>query len=405
MPSILTMHNPIQNYAWGSKSLLASFLGQTAPSRRPQAELWMGAHTQAPSQVWLQGDWQSLDQVIARDPNLMLGTRNIERFGPQLPFLLKVLAVEKPLSLQVHPNAQQAGTGFQEEESRAVPFRSPERNFKDQNPKPECLYALEPFWGLNGFCPPEHIAKWFSRLAPKALKAEIEILASNPPQAALSAMLDSLLHINNRRRQEVLEQIHTKISSESGAQKTDPRYWLAVLLEEYPEDIGVLAAVFLQLMHLQPGEAAFLPPGRLHAYLSGLGLELMANSDNVLRAGLTPKHIDVSKLLRVLRFEHSPIKPLRAEPDEEGEAWLGNMTEEFALSVLDLGPENSRVRRLSKSIEILFCAFGELEVIDEQSGGQTRLQQGESVCIPACVSAWSLSGQGRVFRACPDMGV
>ncbi|MFO7800728.1 MAG: mannose-6-phosphate isomerase, class I [Desulfovermiculus sp.] len=403
MPSILPMHNPIQNYAWGSRSLLASFLGQAAPSNRPQAELWMGAHPQAPSQVWLQGDWQSLDQVIARDPKLMLGVRNRERFGPQLPFLFKVLAVEKPLSLQVHPNAQQAGTGFQEEESRAVPIRSPERNFKDQNPKPECLYALEPFWGLNGFRPPEHIAKWFSWLAPKALKAEIEILSSNPPQAALSAMLGSLLHMDNRRRQEVLGQIHRKVRSEPGAQKKDPVYWLAVLLEEYPEDIGVLAAVFLHLMHLQPGEAAFLPPGRLHAYLSGLGLELMANSDNVLRAGLTPKHVDVSELLRVLRFEHSPIKPLRAEPNEQGEARLEDMTEEFTLSVLDLGPESSRLRRLSSSIEILLCASGDLEVTDEQGGGQTRLTRGESVCIPACVSAWSISGQGRVFRACPGL--
>ncbi|MDZ7760243.1 MAG: mannose-6-phosphate isomerase, class I [Desulfovermiculus sp.] len=399
MLSILPMSNPIQDYAWGSQELMATFLGQKVPSSVPQAELWMGAHPKAPSQVWVEGDWKRLDTLIEQYPSLILGEDNGVRFGPHLPFLLKILAVDKPLSLQVHPNAQQAWEGYQKEEAIALPLHAANRSYKDPNPKPECLCALEPFWGLNGFRSSTEIAAWFSWLAPQALREEISLLKSDDDPEALTEMLNSLLTMDKKRRRKVLDRVEKRVSSEAGRDMDDPVYWLAELIEEYPQDIGVLAVLFLQLMRLEPGQAIFLPPGRLHSYLHGFGLEIMADSDNVLRAGLTPKHVDVPELLRIVAFDSSPFQIIEPEPRIPGEYAYPVMTDEFALSVVELGPDLSELELTGKGAEIVLCTWGELQVSDEQSGSHSRLKQGQSVCIPSCVQAWKISGQGRAYRA------
>lgn len=399
--SLLPMNNPIQEYAWGSKQMLARFLGQEIPSPVPQAELWMGAHPQAPSQVWTNGEWRRLDQLVNEQPNHLLG-KDLERFGPDLPFLLKVLAVDKPLSLQVHPNAKQAWSGFQREEVQAVPFQAPERKYKDPNPKPECICALDhPFWGLCGFRPPAEIIDWFSWLGRQVLEDEIHILGREvgESQEVLAEMLDSLLSMKPRRRRRVLEEAEKRVVRNSGHDMRDPAYWLGVLLHEYPQDISVLAALFLQLVHLEPGQAAFLPPGQLHAYLYGFGVEIMANSDNVLRAGLTSKHVDIQELLQILSFDSRPVEILQPEPVEPGWSRYSLMTEEFALSVLELGCGCSELTLAGEGVEILLCTHGELLVRDEHQGWSQHIRQGQSVCIPSCVPRWKISGQGRAFRA------
>ena len=399
MLSLLPMYNPIQDYAWGSRELLARFLGQEVPSPSPQAELWMGAHPKAPSQVWVEGEWKRLDSLIEQYPSLVLGQENGIRFGPHLPFLFKILAVHQPLSLQVHPNAQQAWEGYQREEAMALPLQAASRNYKDPNPKPECICALEPFWGLNGFRAPEEIAEWFDWLAPQTLREEIRILSDEEDQEALPQMLNSLLTMDKKRRRKVLDQAEKKVAAHAGQDMNDPIYWLEVLMEEYPQDIGVLAVGFLQLMHLEPGQAVFLPPGRLHSYLFGFGLEIMADSDNVLRAGLTPKHVDVPELLRIVNFDSSPFQVMIPEPQNEGEWAYPVMTDEFALSVVELGPELPELEFSASGVEIVLCAEGQLQLTDGDNRSQRFLQQGQSVCIPACVQDWKIAGQGRAYRA------
>lgn len=398
--SLLPMNNPIQEYAWGSQQMLARFLGQEIPSPVPQAELWMGAHPKAPSQVWVNGEWRRLDQLMNEQPHHLLG-KDLGRIGPDLPFLLKVLAVDKPLSLQVHPNAKQAWAGFQREEAQAVPLQAPERKYKDPNPKPECICAMEPFWGLCGFRPPAEIIDWFSWLDSQALEEEIDILGRElgESQDVLAEMLDSLLSMKPRRRRRVLEQVEKRVARGAGQDMLDPAYWLGVLVREYPQDISVLAALFLQLVHLEPGQAAFLPPGQLHAYLYGMGLEIMANSDNVLRAGLTPKHVDIQELLWILSFDSQPVQILQPEPVEPGWSRYPLMTEEFALSVLELGSGCSELTLAGQGVQILLCTQGELLVSDEQMEESQHIGQGQSVCIPSCVPKWKISGQGRAYRA------
>ena len=399
MFSIWPMSNPIQEYAWGSQELLAGFLGRQVPSSAPQAELWMGAHPKAPSRVWAGDDWKRLDALIEQHPSLVLGEDNGARFGPHLPFLMKILAVGKPLSLQVHPNAQQAWEGYQKEEAMALPLQASNRSYKDPNPKPECICALDQFWGLNGFRPPGQIAEWFSRLAPQALRDEIHLLGDGQDPEALPEMLNSLLTMDKKRRRKVLDQVEKKAASQAARDMDDPLYWLAQLLEEYPRDIGVLAAVFLQLMRLEPGQAVFLPPGRLHSYLSGFGLEIMADSDNVIRAGLTPKHVDVSELLRIVAFDSSPFQIINPEPQKTGEFTYPVMADEFSLSVIELGPGLGQLEFSGKGVEIVFCSGGQLEMRDTQSGSHCLIKQGQSVCVPSCVQGWKVSGRGRAYRA------
>lgn len=398
--SLLPMNNPIQEYAWGSQQMLARFLGQEVPSPVPQAELWMGAHPKAPSQVWVNGEWRRLDQLINDQPHHLLG-EDLGRFGPDLPFLLKVLAVDKPLSLQVHPNAKQAWAGFQREEAQAVPLQAPERMYKDPNPKPECICALEPFWGLCGFRPPAEIIDWFSWLGPQVLEDEIHILGRGCGEGEddLAEMLDSLLSMKPRRRRRVLEQVEKKTARNGDLDMRDPAYWLGVLVREYPQDISVLAALFLQLVHLEPGQAAFLPPGQLHAYLHGMALEIMANSDNVLRAGLTPKHVDTQELLRILSFDSRPVHILHPEAADQGCLRYPLRTEEFALSVLELGESWPELTLAGEGVEILLCTHGELLVRDAHQGTSQHIRQGQSVCIPACVPGVKISGQGQAYRA------
>jgi mannose-6-phosphate isomerase len=394
------MYNPIQEYAWGSQEMLPRFLGQESPSQAPQAELWMGAHPNAPSLVQVSGEWQRLDSLIQQAPGTLLGTKNKDQFGPHLPFLFKVLAVARPLSLQVHPNAKQAWAGFQKEEAMAVPPSAAQRIYKDPNPKPECICALEPFWGLNSFRSPSEIAEWFSQLASQELQPEIDILCREQNFDGLQEMLSSLFNMDKRRQRKVLDPIRDQAKAFAELDRTDPRHWLAVLIEEYPQDIGVLAPFFLQIMYLEPGQAAFLPPGRLHAYLHGLGLEIMANSDNVLRAGLTSKHVDVDELLRTVDFDHSPLRPLEAVPCGQGIASYPVMTDEFSLSVLQMLPGLTEMEVYSRgSIEILLCVSGNFTVIDGHNVVELHLKKGQSVCIPACVDTWKIYGQGQVFRA------
>ncbi|MEU4731875.1 MULTISPECIES: mannose-6-phosphate isomerase, class I [unclassified Streptomyces] len=376
--------NTIRPYAWGSTTALPTLLG-VEPTGEPQAELWMGAHPSAPSRLDRGTGERALSEVIAADPEGELGAATVARFGPGLPFLLKILAAGAPLSLQVHPDLTQAKAGFEDEERRGVPIDAGHRNYKDPNHKPEMLCALTPFEGLCGFRPPQQAAELIEGLGVDSLKPYADLLRAHPEDAALREVLTAVLTADRT------EMAHSVTEAAAAADRLGGPYVpYASLVHHHPGDPGVIAAMLLNHFRLQPGEAVFLGAGVPHAYIDGLGVELLANSDNVLRAGLTPKHVDVPELLKITDFESGDPHVLR--PEGDGEEVYETPIDEFRLSRFLLAPGGAPRVLPQGTPQILLCTEG------SPRADELTLKPGESVFVPAHEKV-ELSGTGTVFRA------
>ncbi|MFJ4472617.1 mannose-6-phosphate isomerase, class I [Streptomyces sp. NPDC089424] len=376
------LDNTVRPYAWGSTTAIPQLLG-VEPTGEPQAEMWMGAHPGAPSRT----DRGTLVDLIAAGPEKELGAATVAKFGPGLPFLLKLLAAGAPLSLQVHPDLAQAKEGYEEEERRGVPVDAPHRNYKDANHKPELICALTEFDGLCGFRDPNRTADLLAGLGVDSLKPYVDLLRAHPEEAALREVLTAVLTADRE------EMAHTVAATTAACARLGGDYApYAVLAHHYPGDPGVIAAMLLNHVRLQPGEALYLGAGIPHAYLSGLGVEIMANSDNVLRCGLTPKHVDVPELLRIVRFEASDAGVLRPEASPDGEELYDTPIDEFRLSRYVLS-EGGAPRDLTRpTLQILLCTAGTVRA------GELELAPGRSVFVPAGEKA-EVSGTGTLFRA------
>jgi mannose-6-phosphate isomerase len=394
--------NAIQPYAWGSRTAIAALQGRPRATE-PEAELWMGAHPGAPSRLHRSG-WSTLLEAIEADPAAELGAPVVAAFGPRLPYLLKVLAAEKPLSLQVHPTPEQASAGFAAEDALGLPRDAPDRNYRDPYSKPELIVALTPFTGLCGFRDAAELAALLEELAVPALKDLAEAVAATPDETSVRAMLAALLRWPEAARAGLVSDVAARCSllrtgSSSFARTYD---WTARVAVDYPDDTGVVVVLMLNLVQLEPGQAVFLKPRTLHAYLAGTGVEIMAGSDNVLRGGLTPKHIDVDELLVVLDFSHGPLTltpPTRVTADEQ--AWV-TPTPEFRLSQVTVAPGRT-VELSGAAPQILLCTQGSVHLDD--GSGELDIVSGESVFVPASapsVLASSVSG-ATVFRAVPGL--
>jgi mannose-6-phosphate isomerase len=376
------LDNTIRPYAWGSTTAIPTLLG-TEPTGEPQAEMWMGAHPGAPSRTGR----GTLVEVIDADPQGELGAAAVAKFGPRLPFLLKILAAGAPLSLQVHPNLAQAKEGYEDEERRGIPVDVGHRNYKDANHKPELICALTEFDGLCGFRDPSQAADLLAALDVDSLKPYVDLLRAHPEEAALREVLTAVLSADREDMARTVTETATACARLGGDYAP-----YADIAHHYPGDPGVIAAMLLNYVRLQPGEALFLGAGIPHAYLNGLGVEIMANSDNVLRCGLTPKHVDVPELLRIVRFEASDPGVLRPEASPDGEEVYDTPIDEFRLSRYVL-PENTPARDLTlPTPQILLCTAGSVRT------GDIELAPGQSVFVPANEKA-ELSGPGTVFRA------
>ncbi|MET8326458.1 mannose-6-phosphate isomerase, class I [Streptomyces sp. NPDC005181] len=388
------LSNTVRPYAWGSTTAIPELLG-IAPTGEPQAEMWMGAHPGAPSRLSrISGasatpteQVQSLTDVIAADPERELGAAAVEKFGPRLPFLLKLLAAGAPLSLQVHPDLAQAKKGYEDEERRSVPIDAPHRTYKDANHKPELICALTPFEGLCGFRRPAEAAQAMAALGVDSLKPYVDLLGAHPEEAALREVLTAILTADPVEMAETVAAAATAAERLGGAHAPYAR-----IAHHYPGDPGVIAAMLLNYVQLQPGEALFLGAGVPHAYLGGLGVEIMANSDNVLRCGLTPKHIDVPELLSIVRFEATDPGILRPEASPSGEELYETPVDEFRLSRFDLSPGAAPVDLTRSTPQILLCTAGALRV------GTLDLAPGASVFVPSGETV-EASGSGTLFRA------
>jgi mannose-6-phosphate isomerase len=353
------LNNPVRAYAWGSRTVIAELLGRPVPSPHPEAEMWLGAHPADPSHL---ATGKSLIEAIIADPDGQLGAGRAERWDTTLPFLLKVLAADEPLSLQAHPSLAQARAGFAADEAAGISRDAAERNYRDANHKPELICALTPFAALVGFRAPADTVRLLHALDVPAIAAHVELLAAQPDPSGLRALFTTWITLPQGKLDELVPAVATAAVALAGEGPwQDEARTVLELAERYPGDAGVLAALLLNRVNLGPGEAMYLPAGNLHAYLSGAGVELMANSDNVLRGGLTPKHVDVPELLRVLDFHAGPPPVLTGTP--EG-AWVRYDTaaEEFLLRRCDAGADEvplPEVEVPDGGPRILLCTAGE----------------------------------------------
>lgn len=360
----------IQEYAWGSRTLIAQLRGEDYPTEAPQAELWFGAHPSAPSTV----RGVPLDEVFASDRTAQLGDIY------ELPFLLKVLAAGSPLSLQAHPTKDQAVRGFAEENAAGVPLDSPVRNYRDDNHKPELIVALTEFHALAGFRPIAQTRELFEALGVSSLLEDVSPLGS---ETDLKKVLTTWLTMDS-------EDIDSRIQSVTQACSAGLSGWMGPvaettidLAERYPGDPGVLASMLLNRIRLEPGQGIFIGAGHLHAYLSGLGVEIMASSDNVLRGGLTSKHVDVPNLLTVLQFA-TTADPVLSPQAIDGVTSYDVPVDEFALRSVELGDAGHEVQ-------------GPAMVLVTEG---TSLIDGQS--LPPGTAAWIPANRPTVVRRGPD---
>jgi mannose-6-phosphate isomerase len=388
------LSNGVRHYPWGSRTVIPQLLGDPVPADQPYAELWVGAHPDEPSVLT---DGRTLDRVIAADPEALLGAPVVDRFGPRLPFLMKVLAAESPLSLQAHPTTEQAEAGFAAEEASGVPHDDPARTFKDPFHKPELLLALTTFEALCGFRPVEESLHCLAKLQLPELKPTIAALA----RGGLRTAIPQLLVLSGKRRTALVRAVAEAAAGFVAAH--DPEFintyrWAASLAETYPGDAGVVISLLCNHLKLAPGEGVFLPAGNLHAYLSGAGVEVMASSDNVLRGGLTGKHVDLAALIEVLDFTDGKVPVVHPVLGPGGLRYPVPV-EDFDLTHVQLDTHEGTLTTAGP--QVLLCTEG--SAVLASADGELRLEKGASAFIPAGAPV-TARGPAVLYRTTTNLG-
>ncbi len=406
MKHVYRLLNPIKSYDWGSHTAIAELLRRQAPTLQPQAELWIGAHPLGKSVAVTEMGEIPLDRLIKQEASALVGRKASRVFRKRLPFLFKVLAAERPLSLQVHPNQEQAVAGFKRDEAAGIARDAPHRRYADPYAKPEILCALTPFHLLQGFRSPEETLEDLETLGltdsaeqallDRHLPASTRTLRTASPTAVAGLFLALI-----RTEGEAREQLAQHIAEAARRATEDPRLggaarWSQRLAAQYPDDPSILAPFLLNLVELQPGEAVFTDAGILHSYLGGTGIELMGASDNVLRGGLTSKMVDPDELGSLLVLESSSVEVLQPEPSAQGIQLFETDTLDFRLGLLEIdeaGYESSDQRTL----EILLCVEGEIRF--QNPDRKLTLRSGQALLVGAGAENYRLTGKGRLFVA------
>lgn len=381
--------NSVQNYAWGSKTALTELYGMANPDGLPMAELWMGAHPKSSSKITdSKGSVHSLRDVIDADKTALLGEKVAARFG-ELPYLFKVLCAAQPLSIQVHPSKMAAEVGFAKENAAGIPLDAAERNYKDPNHKPELVFALTPFLAMNAF---REFADIAALLEPVAdANPIIGQFIAEPTSERLSGLFAGLLNMQGEEKAHALRVLRTALET----QQDDAWDAIRLIAEFYPDDSGLFSPLLLNIVKLNPGDAMFLFAETPHAYLRGTGLEVMANSDNVLRAGLTPKYIDIPELVANVKFTAKPANTLLTQPTQHGgELDFPIPVDDFAFSLHDVSAEQTHLAQ--DGAAIVFCLEG--ESVLSKNDQRLVLQPGESAFVAANESPIQVSGSGRLAR-------
>ncbi|MEQ8840608.1 MAG: mannose-6-phosphate isomerase, class I [Acidimicrobiales bacterium] len=376
----------VRTYEWGSPTAIPELLGRPATGE-PAAELWLGAHPSGPALVGPGG--VPLDRLIAADPDGALGAEVAATFGA-LPFLFKVLAAAAPLSLQAHPSAAQAEAGFARENAEGIPVDAPERSFRDPRHKPELICALTEFDALCGFRDPAVTLDLFASIGVAELEPFRDTLRAEPNATGIGVVLRRLLALDAADAGSLTAVVVAACRDNVDGSFAAEKAMAASVGARYPAEAGVVIALLLNLVTLQPGDALFLGAGNLHAYLHGTGVELMANSDNVVRGGLTSKPVDVDALLEAVVTQ--PTDPrVQRPPVVDGIARYDSPVAEFSLSRLEVDGDLP----VEAGPAVLLCTAGRADA------GDHVLDRGAAVWLPASDGAITLQGRATVFRAGP----
>ena len=392
LPSFFLMHNLIQNYPWGSRTSIQELFAIPNPSNEAQAEIWMGAHKNACSYIFVNEKKVSLADFIEQDRELILNTATAHKFA-ELPFLFKVLAAEKALSIQVHPSKLQAEQGFKKEQQAAIELSSAHRNYKDPNQKPELLYALTPFHALNGFREFSEIIYLFKKLALPALHQLVCDFAASPNESGLRIFFYEIHSLRGEHKTKALQDL----LDYAQRRKNCTLFSLILdLAQQYPNDIGLFSPLMLNVLTLQPGEAMYVDACTAHAYIKGTGLEMMANSDNVLRAGLTNKHIDLEEFVACTRFVSKTSDSLILTPEKQGNCLCYPIpVDDFKFSLF---ANACKLQLNTESAEIIMAIDSDL-TFTHKNGSVLTISKGQSAFIPANTGEFIIESKGRVARA------
>ena len=408
--AFFTLQNTVKNYQWGSPEWIPRLLGEENISRIPYAELWMGSHPAGASSVTLpDGTAIPLPQIIERDPETFLGEQTAKQFG-KLPFLFKLLAVAKPLSIQAHPNKTQAEKGFQRENERGISLDAPNRNYRDANHKPELIAAMTPLAALCGFRKPSEIINRLSGLckiigpadstlalsvALESLIAALSAVHENP----FKAFLSTLFSMGMQAKSTLAPAIKAALPA---LERELPHYkdeWhlCAYFAALHSGDTGILSPLYLNLVELSPNEALYIPSGVLHAYIHGMGVELMADSDNVLRGGLTSKYIDTGELLKVLTFEEYEPEIITAPKPLLKKFSYPCPATDFTLSLLQ--SSGDPIAYTAEEASIVLVTEGSAVIQTEEGGEDVTLTRGSSIFVPHGNKTLLFSGTFTAFAA------
>lgn len=401
MASVFPMRNGIRHYDWGSPDWIPNLLSISNPEEKPYAELWMGAHSGLPSALHLPSGDTPLDMFIETSPENCLGSATAAAFGGRLPFLFKLLAAKRPLSIQAHPSLEQARIGWREENERGIPLNAYNRNYKDDNHKPELICALTDFRAMCGFRTTEEILSLSRQLNISALNDIIMDLQNCSEADFFKGLLSALLGMASGLRKAFAESAADRAKKLIDDGTRDNLVWETIRLlgKEYPDDPSIIAPIYLNVVQLRPGEGIYLPAGILHAYCEGFGAELMANSDNVLRGGLTSKFVDINELIGSLSL--APFEPRILRPENTDDSLLRKYDTpagEFSLSAYEGAADNSRSSLRQGYPAVVLAIEGTLAANDG-AGGSVSLKPGESAFVSAEAVAPFIEGPGRGFVA------
>ncbi len=400
----------VRHYDWGTRDFIPRLCGRE-PTSRPEAELWFGDHADSPAGVVLESgslgtrascpppDPIPLDRLIADRQDEVLGPGAT---GAALPFLTKILSAARPLSIQAHPNREQAVRGFAAETTGAHPVAAAHRNYRDPNHKPELLYALTPFSALSGFRPAAEAAQFLAALGLEQLRPHVQRLESEGA-VAYRPLLEALHRHARTDLAPAARGAARHASTVGSADCREAMHWVARIATHHPTDPLVVAPLFLRLVHLEPGEALFTGPGVPHSYLEGSALEVMANSDNVLRLGLTSKRVDAGELLDILTYETGAGAAI--ESVVEDHPWgtrslFEPPVDDFALEVLDIGSHGTAPLPSDGHARIVLCLEGEIEV--RSASGSELLRPGQAVFLTAVAESTMATGRGVLALTAQD---
>lgn len=391
---IFKLKGVVQHYAWGGHSFIPELIGDHNDINKPCAEYWMGAHPSAPATFHMNGELVSLDQLIKSDPAKTITEAVYNKFG-ELPYLLKVLDVHDMLSIQVHPTKEEAEKGFDREEAAGISIHAPYRNYKDRNHKPEIMVALSDFWLLHGFK---------QKLALEATlenTPELRVLLTLFKKEGNKALYQFVMEMEQADVNTILLPLvkrEIRHKHDGKLSRTEPGWWAAKLYEgkdlSGDLDRGIFSIYFFNIVQINPGEAIFQHAGVPHAYLEGQNIELMANSDNVLRGGLTPKHVDVPELMKHTSFEEIVPAIMKGEPGRVGEKIYPCPVPDFGISKIEL-TAGTEYQATAESLEIMIVTAGGALV-----NNSLVLKRGEVLALlPGAEYELYASGNCTLFKA------